>query len=387
MKPATLVLLAGLTVIVIAGALYSRISRVQSASGIVLPDKLYPDLGSPARANSVASIEIAKGKEVVLLTRQDTGWVLSNRGGYPVDVEKVKQTVMAVANLKVLEAKTRNAEQYDKLDLQDPKEGAPSARVTMKDSSGGVLAALIVGKTNWSGKPSVYVRKLDDPQSYQCQGEVKLEDGATAWIKKDILKIDRERIRAAEIAHADGEVLRIKKSAIEDVDFAVLDIPPTRELTSAGVAGPIGTALTWIAIEDVTTPAEVSFENLPVTRATYHTFDGLVLELKLAEKDGKTYAMLVSSWEEPTPNPAPPESQPAPAALAKLKAPDAVKVEIGEINKLHQNWVYVLPTYKATSIIKRMSDLLVALPTPAAPEVAPLTGTEPSTPVPPDHEH
>jgi hypothetical protein len=365
MKPATLGILAVLTTVVIAGAWYSRGARDESASSATLPDKLFPEFSK--RVNDVAMVEIAKGKEVITLAKQDAQWTLANRGGYPVEFEKVKQTVMSVANLTVIEAMTKNPEQYEKLELQDPKEGAPSARLTLKDSSGAAIVALVVGKTNWAGKASVYVRKVDDPQSYLCQGELRLEESPVSWIKKDVLKLDRERVRAVEVAHADGEVLRIEKQLPEDVDFKVLDVPPTRELASAGVAGQLGTALTWVSVDDVATNADVSFEGLAVTTATFHTFDGLVIEMRLADKDAKSYSTLNARWEEPPPRPAPAEGQPASAASAKLKAPDAVKQEIDELNKAHAAWTYVLPSYKASGITKRMSDLLAPLPDANAP--------------------
>lgn len=364
MKPATLGILAALTIVVVGGAWYARDTRNDSASTSGLPDKLFPDLAK--RVNDVAALEIAKGKEVVTLAKKDAQWTLANRGGYPVDFEKVKQAVMAVANLKVLEAKTKNPEQYEKLELQDPKDGAPSARLTLKDANGAPIAALVVGKTNWAGKQSVYVRRLDDPQSYLCQGELRLEESPTSWIKKDVLKLDRERIRSVEVSHADGEVLRIEKQTPDDVDFKVLDVPPTREISSAGVAGQLGTALTWVSVDDVATSADVSFDGLAVTTATFRTFDGLAIEMKLADKDGKSYATMSARWEEAPPRPTPSESQPASAASAKLKTTDAVKQEIDELNKAHAGWIYVLPSYKATGITKRMTDMLTPLPDPNA---------------------
>ncbi|MBM3976029.1 MAG: DUF4340 domain-containing protein [Planctomycetes bacterium] len=365
MKPATFGLLAGLTVVVVGGAWYASRSGSDGAGASTLPTRLFPEFAK--RVNDVASVEIEKGSEHVTLVKKDNLWTLANRGGYPVDFEKVKKAVMDVSNLEVLEAKTKNPAQYDKLDLQDPKEGAPSTRLTLKDAGGANLAALIVGKSNWGGKASVYVRKLDDAQSYLCQGELRLEAGPTTWIKKDVLKLDRERIRAVEVAHADGETLRIQKQLPEDVDFAVLDIPPTRELASAGVAGQLGSVLTWVSVDDVAPLAEVGFDGLSVTTATFRTFDGLVIELRLADKDGKSYAAMKASWEEPPARPAPSESQPASAASAKLKSADAVRQEIEELNRAHGAWVYVLPSFKATSITKRMNDMLAPLPDPAAP--------------------
>ena len=52
------------------------------------------------------------------------------------------------------------------------------------------------------------------------------------------------------------------------------------------------------------------------------------------------------------------------------------------MNKAHAKWVYALPSYKATSIKKRMPELLVALPDPAA--AAPDTGVDPTAVTPPD---
>ena len=364
MKSTSLVLLAILTLGAAGAAYFARNQRSKTSSSATLPDRLLPEFTS--KVNEVASIEVKKGKETTQLIKKGDEWTLGNRGGYLVEFEKVKQAVMAVADLRVLEAKTRLPERYHDLELDDPdKEGSTSARLTLKSRDGGVLAALVVGKTSWAGKPTVYVRKIDDPQSYQCQGELRLEESPTSWIKKDILKIDRDRVKSVEVQHADGELLKIRREKREDLDFAVEGIPAGRELSSSGAAGPLGSALSRLTAEDVASVSDLDLSGQPITSCQFRCFDGLALKVELADKDGKSWARFTPTFEAP-PAPASQPAESAPAGAAKLASVEEAKKEVDDLNKLLGGWTYALPSYKVTSLRMRLAEFLKPLPTPPA---------------------
>ena len=85
-------------------------SDVASAGGKLLPD-------FSAIANDITEV-IASGmsnsQHVTL--RQEVGtWVVAERDNYPANVSKLRQVIVAIADARIVEEKTSNPDNYDKL--------------------------------------------------------------------------------------------------------------------------------------------------------------------------------------------------------------------------------------------------------------------------------
>ena len=50
--------------------------------------------------------------EQTVIVKNDTGWAVDTRGGYPADVGKVREVLLALADAQILEEKTSNPERY-----------------------------------------------------------------------------------------------------------------------------------------------------------------------------------------------------------------------------------------------------------------------------------
>ena len=55
----------------------------------------------------------AGAQPVATLLRSDAIWSVVERDGYPADVEKVRHTLIGLAEARIVEAKTANPEFYD----------------------------------------------------------------------------------------------------------------------------------------------------------------------------------------------------------------------------------------------------------------------------------
>src|SRR5258708_33653899 len=62
-------------------------------------------LGQPLlkglQASQVAAIAIRQPKEAITIARKDERWTIAERGGFPADVEKVREVVVKAIALKV----------------------------------------------------------------------------------------------------------------------------------------------------------------------------------------------------------------------------------------------------------------------------------------------
>jgi hypothetical protein len=367
-------LVLGLAAAALLGAAYVVANQKESAHAPTLEAglALFPELKK--NINSVASIEVRSKDGVIRLAKDGERWGMADKGGYPVDFDKVKQIAVAVSEFEIVSELSRNPDNYKKLGVQAPTdEGSESKQLTLKDQAGAVLADVIIGETKvtqgYGGAPSLFVRPAASDQPYRVTGQVNLTGDASSWMKREICKLESNRVSQVVIAHPDGARLAIKKDAAEDKDFKVEDLPAGEELMWAGAANGIAGGLQYLSLEDVKPASEMTLENPTV--AEFTTFDGVRVTVRSTEQDGKTWMSLAAAFDEtlrkePVGPPAPPtppegaegevETPPTPAPT--LKPVEDVRKEVDELNAQFSRWVYAVPGYTGANFRKRMSDLL-----------------------------
>lgn len=341
--------------------------------------KLFPELSKDV--NAVVELDIRSKDGDTILKKDGDRWGVADKGGYPVDFDKVKQVVVGVAEFEILDALSKNPANYKTLGVQLPTdEGSESKQLTLKNKSGAVLADVIIGTAKSSqgfgGKPSLFVRPVSSDQPYHVTGQINVLSEASNWMQREICKIESNRVAKVVIAHPDGERLAIAKESPESSNFAVEDLPEGKELMWAGAANGIGGALQYLSLEDVKPIGELTLESPTV--AEFTTFDGVRVTVNSSEVDGKTWMTLAASFDEslrvePVGPPPPAEGeQPAPAPESKLKPVDAVKKEVEDLNAQFSRWAYAVPGYTGANFRKRMSELLKKPPEAAATDGASL---------------
>lgn len=345
---------------------------------------LFPELRG--RVNDVARITIEGGGSDLALERKDGAWGLPDKGGYPVEIDKVKALVVGLCELSRLEEKTSDPALYSKLDVQDPG-GAdvPAKRVRLFDDSGGVLADLIVGRSNYGGgmgQSTLYVRKPDGGPALEVRGRVSVDSSPANWLNRQIAKLERTRVREVVVTHPEGEVLTLRRDAPEQNDFQVLELPQGAELSWAGVAGGVAGALEYLNLEDVRSAEASPLDAATSVSARFTTFDGLVVTTRTVEEGDKVLLAVSAAYDEsarqsepagpteaaaaeaegaetPT-DPADPSnpSNPANAAKPAGKSPEEVQKEADEINARVGRWIFVVPGYAGSNLRKHLDDLL-----------------------------
>jgi hypothetical protein len=345
---------------------------------------LFPELSQ--RINELGEVRLEKGGKSATLKKEGGKWSLADRGGYPVDLAKVKELVVRVADLEVVEAKTAKKANHQKLAVEWPvtaEEGSEAANaglVTLKDASGKELAALVVGKTEWMGsKAKVYARRASEDQVYLCapRGTLDVNPEARGWIDTKIVELANDRVQSVTIEHADGERVDIARSAENHTQFAVQNLPAGQTERYAGVANGVAQALGYgLTLEDVRPAAEVDFAKEPMAKARFRSVDGLELVVETAKFEDKTWARVVASYTPP-PEPETPaepaagegegegELTPGETAAAEGTPPAAppeekkdVGKEAADLNTRLAAWAFEIPSYKSDVLARRMKDLL-----------------------------
>ena len=103
-----LILLGVLVVLVALVLVGQRSESPSSGNGALFVPSLEPALNDIERV----TITKANNETVVTLERKPDGWVATNKNDYPADVGKLRQGLQALAEARILEKKTSNAELY-----------------------------------------------------------------------------------------------------------------------------------------------------------------------------------------------------------------------------------------------------------------------------------
>ena len=410
MNPKTLMILAGVTVAVGAGAYFASRTPAPTELGKTTSEQapLFPELRTSLAG--VTAIEIKDATSTVNLRRADakSPWTLAEKSDFPIG-ERVQPLLASLVGLKVVEPKTTKPELFAQIGVADVgTPGSTAKLVTLKDAAGKVVASVIVGNSASPGDPNfggdrsdgpVFVRKAGENQSYLVNATVAADTDAMSWIERSVLQVERNSIKSVTVTRHDDPAFvagdPVKTNVIEtfrdsekDVNFKVRNLPSGRELSDVGTADGPATPLGAVYIEDVRPRAQVDFEKMeaagPVkpaggkaafARATarYAKFDGMVITARVTKQEGKSWVAFDATFDEKE-RPAveapkaqddktkavTPEAPKPDAAKPEPRKVEDVKKDVEAFNAKHAKWAYQVQDYAAEQFAARLEDMLKA---------------------------
>jgi Domain of unknown function (DUF4340) len=334
MHARSLILLASATAALVAIAIVVLASGDRGVSRAAPGQSAFPALA--ARLGDVASVTVSRDGTTMTLIRDGDNWLVAEKGNYPANAAKISQIVRAMADLTLVEPKTQNPDLYPRLEVEDPGNGK-STLVAVKDKSGGDLAQAIVGKRRYdrlgAGNDGVYLRKAGEAQSWLARGTLDPSGDAASWLDRQIIDISEKKIAKATLTQADGSKLVISRSAPE-AKFAVEDAPADAKFKSETATSGPATALETLDLDDVKPAGELPVPDKNVVTASFTTFDGLTVDLRLMERDKADWIAISAAG-----------SGPAEANAKKIEG----KVSL---------WTYAIPAYKANLLKTKLADLI-----------------------------
>jgi hypothetical protein len=342
----------------------------RSASKLESGQALFPELRKSLNDATAVRIHTAGDTLAVEIARSDDTWTVTQRQGYPADDAKLRKLLLSFANAQLREEKTSNPKNYPSLGVEEVSDAdATGVRIEVEGVSPAVN--LIVGKQG-PGLESQYVRKVGEEQSWLINTSIDTSSGPADWLRKTLLDITADRIQSATIGTKNAKPYTASKSSRADADFAVEPLPKGKELSSSGAANSLATALAGLTLADVRPASEL--EGNPEARATYRTFDGLVVEIDGWSVEDERFVVVRTSFDEAlaerfkTPaadkSEQPAEGESAAATLetaAEAKdgaaAPNAAE-EAKTLSRAVEGWAFEIQNYKYDAIFKSLDSML-----------------------------
>ncbi len=361
--------LAIVTLVLLAAGLWLTLHKASEqrdlGRGNVFTD-LTPALGD------VSEIRLSKGDgSRTTLRKGDGGWTVVERE-YPADATRVRELVLGLANMKIVERKTSDPANYPKLGVEAAD--SPTAASTLVEVvAGSKTWSLIVGK-NAEGR-AVYVRKPSEAASALVEPAVTADPDPKRWLDRQLTDLAGAGVHEVSVKPKDGPAYLLSR-AQRGTDLALSPVPKGRKPASSMALNAQAETLIGFNFDDMRpVPATAA---AATDHTTFRTFDGQVLEFAGRKDGAKAYvtvtasrdAALAAKFPEPAAAPAAaPAATPA-AAPAATPVPDpAAKPADQTAERLTtraNGREFEIPLYKYEALFRPLEDMLEPKPEPAA---------------------
>ena len=368
MKSRSFLFLLVLTVATAAAAVAVVVNERLRGGDSVAGAMLYPGLLD--RVNDIDFVEVSTTADGTVSARREDGrWGVVQRHGYPADFKTLSGMLYDLARLELIEPRTSKPALYSKIRVEDlDGGGAQSIRISAK-AGGETVADLLVGFTRPDELGGgVFVRRTGEAQSWLAKGSFQPVRLLTRFLERNIANVEQRRIRRARLTHADGETVTVSKAGPEETAWTLEEpLPKGRKAKANHELSPLTSWLDFLIFDDVRPTGEVDFSKPPVS-GRFETFDGLVVEVHMVERDGAHWVALAAS-----PGTADPRVEPLLDARRTmdadklegslqmaLKTPGEVAAEIGKINATAGGWAYKVTDYKTGKFRTRLAGVTEA---------------------------
>jgi hypothetical protein len=377
-------LVAGVLLIGVALWLSSQrhLERTVEAGQSVLP-------GLKSALNAVTEVRLSKGDGTrTTLKKTATDWIVGERD-FSSDSGRVRKLLLDLSDLQVDEDKTREPANYPQIGVEDVT--SPQAMGTRVDViEPGKTLSLIVGKT--SGTKSSYVRVVNTPQSFLASPQLTLDADPRRWLDRALIDIPEQRVKEIHVKPATGPAYTVTRTNAQQTDFTVPELPKGRELATSAVTNVAASGLAALSLDDVrktsaadATPKPAAEATPPFSRpathgkstpdapqspaaaaapavtgpahATFHTFDGLTVDLSGRQEADRRFI-----------------------TLAVQSSSKDHEEEARTLNARFNGWEFEIPSYKYDSLFRPLEELLKKPPEPAAKPAAKSKGAKAPVP-------
>ncbi len=277
MSPSRFSLVAAAALAAVLLAVLMVAQRAPESEGSLLGEPALPGLSD--RLNDVTALRFsgAGGVPLASFRRDGDTWTVAERDGFPAAADKVRLALLNLAESRVLEPKTANAERYAQLGVE-PIEAEGASGVLVEVESAGHSDRLIVGNFAGQQGEGTYVRRPDEQRSLMVSGNLVPDRNVGAWLRRELLDIPSSQVREVALTGPEGAVLRVAKTSPDQENFSVLDVPRGRTVQSEFVANGLASTLAGLVLDDV---ARDAGDAGPAShRGRYQLFDGRIVELR-----------------------------------------------------------------------------------------------------------
>ena len=339
--------------------------------GDVMGSPLFTDLP----ANDIASVVIESPDDSVVLVKDESGWIVENRFGYPADFSKLTDLIRQMKETKVGRKFPATESIKKRLSLVSPDhektdKSEKATLVLMKDKKGTVVADILLGitrKSEENGNPdSQFVMLGGGPDIYLVDRVfTPFEAAVSSWLMKSPVKVTQTDIRKIICTGPDGTV-RYTFERPEKGKAFELTTPPAERAVKESSLNRLAAALTGLEIQDVADPAtppeslsqgiSPRLDYVLYNGMTYHVYPGLTCSPGLP-----CYLRLQVGFAPPADQTTSKEGNGASEKEEEStteKSAGALTAETASLNARLSPWFFIVPEWQHEAFFTTLGDML-----------------------------
>ena len=192
MRPLLALTAASLALAIFSGLTDRKVNDVKPPA-VLLAD--YAENFNDATRLEMTFAAGISGTRGILIELKNGQWVLPERSDYPANQELVTETLLALADLKAVEARTQKPKWHRALGLVVPEDLGRAMRFKVKSEEGTVLTSLLLGneqeseaeakqdvKTYGPQLRQFYAREEGEAQTWLARGRLPRNPNVAAWL-------------------------------------------------------------------------------------------------------------------------------------------------------------------------------------------------------------
>ena len=293
--------------------------------------------------NNVSKVEITGPNNQVLSTliKSNDTWLVKEKNQYPADISKIRTSLLAIAEAKIMEQKTSNPDLYSKLGVEDvSSESAQGVKVHLEYD--GNVSNIVIGKPGPQINKTRYVRNEDSNTSWLIDRKIDLNHDAAYWLRKDIFSVEPDEVLEVIISLADGSRLEIKNTNQEENSFEVTNLTDPESQVVDAELHQVTNALSSFQLLDVVTDTSVIGDDNKTMDVSYHLKNGILINLTGYEIEQDNFVAI--DVKE--------------SSKDGMNIDDQVKEEVSRLQDITAGWIYKIPNVTYDSIHKSEPDVL-----------------------------
>jgi len=241
---------------------------------------------------SAAVLRIEQAGDSVVLTRDERGWAVAERDGFPAHAPTVEELLERLAALSSTDLVASERGSHELFGL-----ARGAARLVVGDASDATLIDL------WSGRPAdeatgSYLRVEGSDAAYRAAAIPVLVAEPVRWLDTRVAEIDPPTVRVVDVTWAGGESQRLVRG--EDGRWTVTGgSGPARKLTPQEV-DPLLLVAGTVYLDDVSelTLAEAGLEP-PALELSFELARGTRRRIQLGGEIESRFALTSPDWSRP----------------------------------------------------------------------------------------
>lgn len=305
-----LILVVALAALAGAGAWIMQSQRTAWGPG---DSRIGQRLVAGLKLEDVAEVALRDASAALTLLRRDGAWVIKERADFSADSERVRELLLKLAELKIVQAEPVGEAQRARLDLGEPGTSAASGagtRLELKDGTGKPMARLLLGKKVTTktaaagpapeqGVPTGrYVMPGTDTGSAVLVSDPlgTAEAKPDAWLSKELIRADR--VRSITASGPDGRERFSLSRETDSYDWKLGGGGKPDLQKAQDALNPLqGMSLSDVVPDPASAAAGLARPNAIVAR----TLDGVTYTLRIGSKtaDDRYFVSISVSGEPP----------------------------------------------------------------------------------------